>query len=419
MLGIFLERVLLSLRGGLAVIFDYYFLWLPFFLGFLALEFWKRYVTTLALFEEEKTLIQIKLPRELHKSPKAMELFLRSLHRSGGEGNFYDKWWKGGTRPWSSLELVSIDGEVRFYIWTRRKYAKSIDTELYSQFPDIEVVMDTPDYTRQINYGSEENTLFGTHYVLTKEDIYPIKTYIDFGLDQDPKEEFKVDPIASVIEFLSSVGRGEQIWIQIIIRAHKKKKQVSLFSKVKKIFEAPKKKKYKDWEKGAQEIINKLLDEVPKDEEGLAKGVVKQTKNKEKIIEALERSLGKPVFDTIIRGLYIARADVFNKSNVGGLLGVMGGYGADGLNSFKPDKKTDFDFPWQDLFGKRLKKKKKELFKAYVRRAGFETRYNVKDFILTVEEVATIFHLPGSIVSSPNLPRISSAKAQPPANLPL
>ena len=48
--------------------------------------------------------------------------------------------------------------------------------------------------------------LWGCEFKLLKPDAYPIKTYIDFGLDKDPKEEFKVDPISPVIELFGSIG---------------------------------------------------------------------------------------------------------------------------------------------------------------------------------------------------------------------
>ena len=45
---------------------------------------------------------------------------------------------------------------------------------------------------------------------------------MDFGLDDDPKEEFKVDPISPVIELFGSLKKGEQMWIQIVITPSKK-----------------------------------------------------------------------------------------------------------------------------------------------------------------------------------------------------
>ena len=40
-------------------------------------------------------------------------------------------------------------------------------------------------------------------------------------------------------------------------------------------------------------------------------------------------------------------------------------------------------------------------------------------FILNLEEIATLWHLPGATSASPGLPRIDSNKGIAPANLPL
>ena len=79
-----------------------------------------------------------------------------------------------------------------------------VESNLYGQFPNIEIHQ-VPDYTAGITYDLNKYK-FGklAHLVLTKADGYPIKTYIDYGLDKDAKEEYKVDPLATVIEFLGS-----------------------------------------------------------------------------------------------------------------------------------------------------------------------------------------------------------------------
>ena len=39
-------------------------------------------------------------------------------------------------------------------------------------------------------------------------------------------------------------------------------------------------------------------------------------------------------------------------------------------------------------------------------------------FIFSVEELATVFHFPGHIVSTPTVPRIEVKKGEPPMGLP-
>ena len=332
---------------------------------------------------------------------------MNALYQTSGEGNWYDKFVKGGMRAWFSLEMVSIEGQVHFFIWSRKELKKIIETQLYSQYPDVEVA-EVEDYTKGITLDQSKMDLWGTYFTKTKESFYPIKTYVDYGLDKDPKEELKIDPITPVIELLGSLGAGEQMWIQILIRAHREefKKPGTWFEKT-------------DWKHFAKDEIKKKM----KRDKGDGEVMDKMTKGEQKNIEAIEKSIAKAPFDTGIRAIYLANNDVYNKGNQGGLVGSMRQYGSNDLNGFKPDKTTGFDYPWQDVFGGRLRAKKEKILKGYQERSFFKPLYNPGDrggeFILSAEELATIYHFPGKVSKTPNFTRIASRKADAPSNLPI
>src|SRR3989338_8026225 len=89
------------------------FIWGPLVAVWLAQKLWLDYVRLDFIRKNyEFILLEIKLPRTIDKTPMAMELVLQALHQ-GGTYNWYDKWWLGKVRPWFSLEIVSIEGEVR------------------------------------------------------------------------------------------------------------------------------------------------------------------------------------------------------------------------------------------------------------------------------------------------------------------
>src|SRR4051812_10615790 len=92
----------------LAFIFNFYYIWLPFVLGFIFWELWMRYIRYLTFTTAPTVLLEIRLPPEVTKSPLSMELFLTSLHYTSGESTFFDRYWMGKTRPWFSLEIVSL-----------------------------------------------------------------------------------------------------------------------------------------------------------------------------------------------------------------------------------------------------------------------------------------------------------------------
>ncbi|MEK7105917.1 MAG: hypothetical protein AAB895_00990, partial [Patescibacteria group bacterium] len=79
-------------------------------------------------------------------------------------------------------------------------------------------------------------------------------------------------------------------------------------------------------------------------------------------------------------------------------------------------------------------KKKKDILSDYKDRSFFYGGFDFKKlkkyfthpnksgetpYILSTEELATIFHLPGRVSETPTFTRIESKKAEPPSNLPI
>ena len=67
---------------------------------------------------------------------------------------------------------------------------------------------------------------------------------------------------------------------------------------------------------------------------------------------------------------------------------------------------------------------KKNLLECYKKRLYFypefsPKHYHVKHFVMTTEELATIYHFPGGVVRTPTFGRITAKKVEPPPNLPI
>jgi len=176
-------------------------IWIPLLFVFTWFDFWMMYKRREYIKDQGAMLLEIKLPREMIKSPVAMEVFMGTLYQTG-VGTLLDVYLKGRVRPWFSLELVSIDGAVHFYLWLWPKFKDLVEAQLYAQFPNIEIHV-VEDYAMKVHYDPSKYKIGKfTQFALTKADAYPIKTYIDYGLDKDPKEEYKTDPIVPLLEFL-------------------------------------------------------------------------------------------------------------------------------------------------------------------------------------------------------------------------
>ncbi|MBI5004689.1 MAG: hypothetical protein HZC04_00675 [Candidatus Lloydbacteria bacterium] len=387
--------------------------WLTIVLGFAFWQMWLSYIHTRNIANLQWTMLEIKIPREISKSPLAMELVLNALYQKGSISNLLQKYVQGNLRPWFSLELVSLEGKVHFFIYTQKFFSKLIETQIYAQYPTVEVTS-AEDYTTKIPYGhpGSDWQMWGGEFTLTKPDPYPIKTYVDYGLHKDPKEEFKIDPITPILEYLGSIGKGEQIWIQIMVRQAEErfKKPGTWFEK-------------RGWKDEAKDLTAKLLKEAAERTKKLTgadkPGPIIQTKADEEVISAIERSTSKFGFDCGIRGVYLAREGVFNSVNVPGLVGSLRQFNSEHLNGFKPARTTSLDYPWQDIKNLRLGRMKARMFDAYRRRSYFYPPYDRKPFILNSEELATMYHFPGKVAETPSFTRIESRRAEPPQDLPI
>ncbi len=389
--------------------------WLPIVTFSVFFSAWMDYVHKQYNLDNGRVTLEIKLPQEVFKSPEAMELVLIQLHQTASPDNHVQTYWDGKHPPKYALELVSRGGDVRFYINTpRKKFKNIIETQLYAQYPGIEVHELDVDYTAEVPWDPNRFGYFSMHFGLKKADAYPIKTYVDYGLHMMPKEEEKVDPITSMLEMLGAIGPGEYIWLQILIDAHRK-----LNFKVGSLTEEP------DWITAAREEIQKIITDAAKrvgvGEDDMGKNVNQfLTEAERDTIKAIERSLGKNAFNTAIRGMYIAKKESFKPGEqIGAIITGWRGYDDLNRNAIGIRWRTDFDWNWwQDPSGKKREHYKEQELDEYKRRVY--THHNESDTpkVCTTEELATMFHLPGKVATTPSLSRIPSKRAEPPSNLP-
>lgn len=400
-------------------------------LAVIAWNLWLSYIQTIFIRDIKWVLLEITPPKEVFKSPLAMELVLNALYQTGGTGNWYDKYWKGNVRLYFSLEIVSTEGGLKFYIRTSTKFKKLIESQVYAQYPQAEV-REVADYVNELPDFDKDApiSLWGNNFVLTKDDPYPIKTYVDYGLDRavgSLSEEERIDPITPTLEFMGSLGVGEHMWLQIIVRAATDRFTVKN--------KDGKPEDGKKWTDKAKEIIKDFNESlVQKDKEGKVLDNRRATKGELAVIDSIERNANKLGFDAGIRVIYVAQKDNFDPNRIAATTGILKQYNTVDFNGFKPSGTTSFDFPWQDPLGNRLLKKKMDIFDDYKTRSyfygGFDftkiTKYfthpNVsgeKAFILSTEELATLFHLPGRVVETPTFTRIESKRGEAPGNLPI
>lgn len=393
-------------RDFFKVIFESSYLWLPLFLGEALRRLWMHYVRMKFVSGLEWLLLEIRLPREILKGPMSAEVLINMLCQTK-DPDWWEYWMKGTLRAWFSLEIVSIGGEIHFYIYSQKFFKNLIEAQVYAQFPDAEVAV-VDDYSKEFFADTENLTkewdCWGTEMTLNKSDVFPIKTYIDYGLQESStKEEQKTDPFTATLEFLGSLKQGESAWIQILIRGNKEDK---------------------DWAKKAKEEVDKLLKSKEK-KDALTIAAMALTPGEKTQVEAIERNVAKQSFYTNIRLMYLARKDIYNKVNQASLIAAFKQYNSLMLNGFgKPRNGTGGDHWWDVPTQNYIKniydrKRKIKMLDAYRKRSCFYWPYERETFIMNAEALATLYHFPGGVAETPTLGRIEAKKSEAPTNLPL
>lgn len=419
MIGIFLYSV--SFGQIVAIVIALAPFWLPALLFFTFYWKWMDMIGTKFYLGQGRSTLRIKIPQEIFKSPEAMEIVLAQIHNTANPDNLMQTYLDGKRPLPISLEIVSVGGDVRFYVNTpRRKSKEAFEANMYAQYPGIEIVEEPVDYAAEIPLDTEAHDMMSFHMGKKETQEFPIKTYIDYGLDKFPKEEEKVDPITPTLEVLAGIKPYERVYIQIICVAYRK----DSFKNGQLIVG-------KSWKDGVKEKIDEIMHRDPHTKTPLVRGTIEEngvgfeqmpliTPGERSIIELLERHVGKYVYNTAIRWMYITKKGHFNGDIINPIIRTFSQY--DG-NANQIGVKWRTDFNYKDLFpgGKAqdLSALKRQELKEYKLRTYIPKGNDDGFKIFTVEELATMFHPPGRVAATPGLARIPSTRSEAPPNLPI
>ncbi len=386
-------------------------IWLPFVLFYMLYEKWIGFARLRFALDNGRTTLRIKLPQEVFKSPEAMESVMAQIHNPNGSDNLWQAYVDGKHPLMFSFELVSHGGDVRFYVNVPTKKTKNaIEAQLYAQYPGIEIIEEAVDYAGEVVWNPKEWEIMSFHLTKKEDEVFPIKTYIDFGMDRLPKEEQKFEPMAAMLEQLGTAKPTDRIWIQILCKPHAKQN-----------FKSGSLQEKKTWESNVLGKIDEMIGRNGKTKMGPGEFAEQPrlTTTERDTITAMERGVSKYAYETSIRVLYAAKAGKFD-GNALLILKTFSQYDIIKRNGIGVRWRTDFDNNMlSDWSGKKKIKMKKDELEAYKLRAYSPAGENDKPKVMSVEELATIWHIPGSSVSTPGLGRIVSTRREAPPNLPV
>lgn len=341
---------------------------------------------------KEGVLLSIRLPKENEKLPVAAEQMFASLH---GLLKFTPE-----AQEHISLEMASSAEGINFYVFTPRAFKSFVESQIYAQYPSAEI-REAVDYSKSV---SDNSVVAATELALGKDFIFPIKTFRDF----------EVDPLAAITSALGSVRNGEQIWVQILVRPVEDFWQERGHEYVKMV---------RDGKHPVSLSASEIMIDVGKNILSvgsnvfpyIAKGPTipdpraanqtplppKLSAGQELDLKMIENKLSKIGFETKIRLVAASTSAETAQQLLGGIVASFKQFSTASLNSFEPDP----DSP-----------NTASLLKTYRQRLFPEG--DAGDYILDIEELASIFHLPNMSVETPTIAWTRSKKGEPPLNLP-
>lgn len=377
------------------------------------------------------TILAIDVPKRNEQSVQAMENFFDHLQGAHGTITKWAEYIEGEFQLSFSCELVSIEGNVQFLIRTPSHWRNLVEAAVYSQYPDAEIT-EVNDYVHTVPklFPNETHDLWGCEFTLSNKNVFlPIKTYMKF---EHRFSETFVDPMAALLETMSQIGPGEQIWIQFLLKPlavdwglDKGKMEVNKI-----LGKAPEAKTgiFGTFTKVgaglASEFTTQIADvslvgqeEEKKKEEGPSFKMMNLTPGQKEQLESMERKIAKLAFNTKVRFVYVSEKGKQNKAiGVNGVIGAIKQWTDMNLNGLKPDlKPTGTNSPGYILIEYRRNARRNWLLDGYIKRDGIRGDPAKP---LCSEELASIWHFPSMYVKAPLLKKTEFTKVAAPVGLP-
>ena len=336
-------------------------------------------------------LLSIELPKENEKTPLAAEQMYASLH---GLLRFTPD-----TQEHISLEMRSSEQGILFYVFTPSHFRNFVEGQIYAQYPDAEI-KEVPDYTDSIPDSAE---IAATELVLAKDQIFPIKTFRDFE---------EADPLAAITSALGKAGVGEHIWLQILIRPVDDVWQQAGHDYVKRVREGIKPTSL-DPVSILKDVFSTIFAHLPYALKMFTNGPdpyvpsrpsgapVRLSAGQELELKSLENKLSKMGFEAKIRILAAAPDILVARERIASVAASFKQFSTANLNSFSAGPIDTSGRKWVSAYKAR----------------SFPD--DGPSYILNIEELASIYHMPNISVETPSISWTRSKKGEPPLNLPL
>jgi hypothetical protein len=421
--------------AALKYISDWWWLPLPFVFGKVFIFFYHWWRSEVFDKTFKRIILELKMPREVVRPYKAMEQVFAGWWMIYDPPDWWELWIDGKFQVSMTIEIVSEGGNIHFYLRIPEATRNFVESSIFAQYPDIEISL-VEDYTKKApqDIPNKEWDLWGCDYETTKPDIYPLKTYSQFFEQSESLlEEKRIDPMASLLEGMSKLKPGENLWVQLRLKPvtngennyktrAKEETSILLKRKSKPIERKPIiKEAFDTIAFGYQEPQN--LDK----KEEIIPAEMKLSPGERDVVVAIENKVSKPIFECAFRFIFWGKKGIFYKPNLKNPMAFFANFNTENLNGLKPwgksitkVRKHERYFTNILFYDSLLYMVKRRIWRQYLARVYYTYPGSEKKFILNIEELATIFHFVGRTnVPAPMVQRIESKKSEPPFNLPV
>jgi hypothetical protein len=332
---------------------------------------------------ENAALLLVEIPRTNDKKELSAEQMFAALHgilKPKKKSMFSDGYQ---LQDYISFEIAAIGQRIRFYIWVPNHLQAFVEGQVYAQYPTAQISTVDDDYTaRPLN----QSVIHSTELVLTDHETLPIKTF----------PSFEVDPLAAITGTLAKLNQpNEEMWVQVIVRPISDdwhKRSAKMVQRIK--------TGGGSWTTSGSGLsyFGQALGAIVKPPEpGASKTTYEPSERDKTRMTAIEEKSRKLGYQVKMRIIYAGNDEAIARQRMQAMVGTFKQFNTTNLNGFQ-SKFPSFD---------RMK------VQDYADRT-----FTDKGFILNIEEVASLYHLPHTSVETPNIVWATTKTAEPPSTLP-
>ena len=287
---------------------------------------------------KDSVLFEVRVPKGNEVEIGVAEQMFANLYGIGGAGQGFKKHVTVNNSI--SFEIVGLPGEIRFFIYTPKRFADLVEKQILGSYQDAEVSI-----VGEHNIFKEGNKVAFATLELTDEPYYPIKV----------AEDFSADPLSSILSAISKMGDEEGVLIQMVVSPS-----------------------LSNWQKSGRKYVQKV-------ESNNADPEKKRINVSQEQLQGISKKTSKIGFDVALRVIASANSEELAKMHVSNVIGAFDQFSNPGINNLK---KTEI----------KTKNEREFMHNVLYRRLPIQNKT-----VLNIEELATVYHFPNEKVATPNI----------------